>query len=77
MLFRSRISVRARDLTMDLFLRILVYKRFENSFNHGETKYLQNKFNYVAGPNSILNRSFYVLEHDDLEVLDYNSKNED
>lgn len=73
----DRISVRARDLTMDLFLRILVYKRFENSFDHGETKYLQNKFNYVAGPNSILNRSFYILEHDDLEVLDYNSKNED
>jgi LysM repeat protein len=73
----DRISVRARDLTMDLFLRILVYRRFENSFDHGETEYLQNKFNYVIGPNSILNKSFYVLEHDDLEVLDYNSKNED
>ena len=33
----DRISVRARDLTMDLFLRILVYRRFENSFDHGET----------------------------------------
>ena len=73
----DRISVRARDLTMDLFLRILVYRRFENSFDHGETEYLQNKFNYVVGPNSIINKSFYVLEHDDLEVLDYNSKNED
>ena len=73
----DRISVRARDLTMDLFLRILVYRRFENSFDHGETDYLQNKFDYVFGPNSILNKSFYVLEHDDLEVLDYNSKNED
>ena len=73
----DRISVRARDLTMDLFLRILVYRRFENSFDLGETEYLQNKFNYVIGPNSILNKSFYVLEHDDLEVLDYNSKNED
>lgn len=73
----DRISVRARDLTMDLFLRILVYRRFENSFDHGETEYLQNKFNYVIGPNSILNKSFYVLEHEDLEVLDYNSKNED
>lgn len=73
----NRISVRARDLTMDLFLRILVYRRFENSFNHGETEYLQNKFNYVIGPNSILNKSFFVLEHVDLEVLDYNSKNED
>ena len=73
----DRISVRARDLTMDLFLRILVYRRFENSFDHGETEYLQNKFNYVIGPNSILNKSFYVLEHDDLDVLDYNSKNED
>ena len=73
----DRISVRARDLTMDLFLRILVYRRLENSFNHGETEYLQNKFNYVIGPNSILNKSFFILEHVDLEVLDYNSKNED
>ena len=73
----DRISVRARDLTMDLFLRILVYRRLENSFNHGETEYLQNKFNYVVGPNSILNKSFFILEHVDLEVLDYNSKNED
>ena len=71
----DRISVRARDLTMDLFLRILVYRRLENSFNHGETEYLQNKFNYVIGPNSILNKSFFILEHVDLEVLDYNSKN--
>ena len=62
---------------MDLFLRILVYRRLENSFNHGETEYLQNKFNYVVGPNSILNKSFFILEHVDLEVLDYNSKNED
>ncbi|MEC8175709.1 MAG: LysM domain-containing protein [Bacteroidota bacterium] len=73
----DRISVRARDLTMDLFLRILVYRRLENSFNQGETEYLQNKFNYVIGPNSILNKSFFILEHVDLEVLDYNSKNED
>jgi len=73
----DRISVRARDLTMDLFLRILVYRRLENSFNHGETEYLQNKFNYVTGRNSILNKSFFILEHVDLEVLDYNSKNED
>ena len=73
----DRISVRARDLTMDLFLRILVYRRLENSFNHGETEYLQNKFNYVIGPNSILNKSFFILEHVDLEVLDYNSKNDD
>ncbi len=73
----DRISVRARDLTMDLFLRILVYRRLENSFNHGETEYLQNKFNYVVGPNSILNKSFFILEHVDLEVLNYNSKNED
>jgi LysM repeat protein len=73
----DRISVRARDLTMDLFLRILVYRRLENSFNHGETEYLQNKFNYVVGQNSILNKSFFILEHVDLEVLDYNSKNED
>lgn len=73
----DRISVRARDLTMDLFLRILVYRRLENSFNHGETEYLQNKFNYVIGPNSILNKSFFILEHVDLEVLNYNSKNED
>ena len=73
----DRISVRARDLTMDLFLRILVYRRLENSFNHGETEHLQNKFNYVIGPNSILNKSFFILEHIDLEVLDYNSKNED
>jgi LysM repeat protein len=73
----DRISVRARDLTMDLFLRILVYRRLENSFNHGETEYLQNKFNYVIGPNSILNKSFFILEHVDLKVLDYNSKNED
>jgi len=73
----DRISVRARDLTMDLFLRILVYRRLENSFNHGETEYLQNKFNYVIGPNSISNKSFFILEHVDLEVLDYNSKNED
>ena len=73
----DRISVRARDLTMDLFLRILVYRRLENSFNHGETEYLQNKFNYVIGPNSILNKSFFILEHVDLDVLDYNSKNDD
>ena len=73
----ERISVRARDLVFDLLLRTLVYGSFHNSLDHGETEYFQNKFDYILTTNSIMNKSFFILQHSDLEVLEFNKQSKE
>ena len=71
----DRISIKARDLTYDLILRIAVFKKFENSLPYGETTYFQNKFDYTFKDNFYRNRSFYILRHRDLEILEIEEPN--
>ena len=71
----DRISIKARDLTMDLILRIAVFKKIENSFHYGETSYFQNKFDYTFNDNFYRNRSFFILRHQDLEILEIEETN--
>ncbi|MAR62560.1 MAG: hypothetical protein CMC45_01635 [Flavobacteriaceae bacterium] len=71
----DRISIKARDLTYDLILRIAVFKKFENSLPYGETTHFQNKFDYTFKDNFYRNRSFYILRHRDLEILEIEEPN--
>ncbi len=71
----DRISIKARDLTYDLILRIAVFKKFENSLPYGETTYFQNKFDYTFKDNFYRNRAFYILRHRDLEILEIEEPN--
>ena len=71
----DRISVKARDITYDLVLRIAVFKKFENSLPYGETTYFQNKFDYTFKDNFYRNRSFFILRHRDLEILEIEETN--
>ena len=71
----DRISIKARDITYDLILRIAVFKKFENSLQYGETTYFQNKFDYTFKDNFYRNRSFFILRHRDLEILEIEENN--
>ena len=71
----DRISIKARDITYDLVLRIAVFKKFENSLPYGETTYFQNKFDYTFKDNFYRNRSFFILRHRDLEILEIEETN--
>ncbi len=71
----DRISIKARDVTYDLILRIAVFKKFENSIPYGETTYFQNKFDYTFKDNFYRNRSFFILRHRDLEILEIEENN--
>ena len=71
----DRISIKARDLTFDLILRIAVFKKFENSLLYGETTYFQNKFDYTFKDSFYRNRSFFILRHRDLEILEIQEPN--
>jgi hypothetical protein len=71
----DRISIKARDVTYDLILRIAVFKKFENSLPYGETTYFQNKFDYTFKDNFYRNRSFFILRHKDLEILEIEENN--
>ena len=47
-------------------------KSFKNSLEIGETKSMQNKFNYVfENENGFKNTSFFILKHEDLDIIDY------
>ena len=71
----DRISIKARDLTYDLILRIAVFKKFENSLQYGKTTYFQNKFDYTFKDSFYRNRSFFILRHRDLEILEIQEPN--
>ena len=73
----DRISIKARDITYDLVLRIAVFKKFENSLPYGETTYFQNKFDYTFKDSFYRNRSFFILRHRDLEILEIEEPNND
>ena len=60
---------------MDLILRIAVFKKIEKSFPYGETSYFQNKFDYTFIDNFYRNRSFFILRHQDLEILEIEETN--
>ena len=50
-------------------------KKFENSLPYGETTYFQNKFDHTFKDNFYRNRSFFILRHRDLEILEIEENN--
>ena len=52
-------------------LRISVSKSLKKSLEIGETKSIQNNFNYVLeGENGIKNVSFFILTHKDFDIIE-------
>ena len=52
-------------------LRISVSKSLKKSLDIGETKSIQNNFNYVLeGENGIKNVSFFILTHKDFDIIE-------
>ena len=52
-----------------------VFKKFKNSLLYGETTYFQNKFDYTFKDSFYRNRSFFILRHRDLEILEIQEPN--
>ena len=51
--------------------RISVSKSLKKSLEIGETKSIQNNFNYVLeGVNGIKNVSFFILTHKDFDIIE-------
>ena len=70
--YPDRISIKSFDIIKDILYRISVSKSFKNSLEIGETKSMQNKFNYVfENENGFKNTSFFILKHEDLDIIDY------
>ena len=70
--YPDKISIKSYDLMKDLFYRISVSKSLKKSVEIGETKSIQNKFNYIYDNNSGLkNISFFILKHDDFDIIEY------
>lgn len=70
--YPDKISIKSYDLMKDLFYRISVSKSLKKSIEIGETKSIQNKFNYIYDNNSGLkNISFFILKHDDFDIIEY------
>ena len=70
--FPDRISIKSYDMLNDLFFRIATSKSLKNSIDIGETRLLQNKFNYKYNAKSgYQNTSFFILRHEDLDIIDY------
>jgi len=70
----DKISIKSYDITMDLLLRIAISKSIKNSINIGETKLMQNKFNYQYSDGvGFQNTSFFILKHEDLDIIDHHN----
>ncbi|WP_340199247.1 amino acid ABC transporter substrate-binding protein [Ascidiimonas sp. W6] len=66
----SKFAVRGYDLMLDVLLK-LAYKKniFEASLKVGETRYVENKFNYERNwSGTYANTSVHILYYEDLEV---------
>ena len=70
--YPDRISIKSYDVIKDLLLRIAISKSLKNSLYVGETKLMQNKFNYEYNDKfGFQNTSFFILRHEDLDIIDH------
>tara|TARA_A100001015_G_scaffold318272_1_gene437667 strand:- start:5221 stop:6627 length:1407 start_codon:yes stop_codon:yes gene_type:complete len=70
--YPDRISIKSYDVIKDLLLRIAISKSLKNSLYVGETKLMQNKFNYEYNDKfGFQNTSFFILRHEDLNIIDH------
>ena len=72
----NKIAIRGYDITLDLVLRVATKKKFIKSVEIGETKYLQNKFNYVPVNKGFINKSIYLIKHEKLNIVELNNNND-
>ena len=69
--YPDKIAINSYDLIKDLLYRISVSKSLKKSLEIGETKSIQNNFNYVLeGENGIKNVSFFILTHKDFDIIE-------
>ena len=70
--YPDNISIRAFDIIKDLLYRISVSKSLEKSLDMGETRSIQNKFNYSYDDKTgFKNNSFFILRHEDLKIIEH------
>ena len=69
--YPDKIAINSYDLIKDLLYRISVSKSLKKSLQIGETKSIQNNFNYILdGENGIKNISFFILMHKDFDIIE-------
>ena len=69
----NKIAVRGYDITLDIILRVATKKKFIKSVEIGETRYLQNKFNYSSNNKGFINKSIYIIKHEKLKIIEINN----
>jgi len=70
--YPDKISIKSYDLMKDLLYRISVSKSLKKSIEIGETKSIQNKFNYIYEDDTGLkNISFFILKHKDFDIIEH------
>lgn len=68
--YPTRYATRGFDLTLDLLLRLASFESFYNDLTTTQTKYLENKFNYVKGEGGgYINQSAFILKYEDLFIV--------
>ena len=70
--YPEKISLTAFDIIKDILFRISVSKSFKKSIDMGETRSIQNKFNYIYNDKTgFENTSFFILRHNDLDINEH------
>lgn len=68
--YPTRYATRGFDLTLDLLLRLASFESFYNDLTTTQTKYLENKFNYVKREGGgYINQSAFILKYEDLFIV--------
>ena len=58
-----------------MVFRIAIKRKFKKSIEIGETRYLQNKFNYSNYSQGFINESVYLIKHEKLNIKEIKIKN--
>ena len=70
--YPNNIAIKSYDIMKDLLYRISVSKSIKKSLEIGETKSIQNKFNYIFdGDTGFRNISFFILKHQDFDIIEH------
>ena len=70
--YPDNIAIKSYDIMKDLLYRISVSKSIKKSLEIGETKSIQNKFNYIFDSNTgFRNISFFILKHQDFDIIEH------
>lgn len=68
--YPTRYATRGFDLTLDLLLRLASSESFYSDLTTTQTKYLENKFNYVKSEGGgYINQSAFILKYQDLFIV--------